>query len=165
LPTSTKTIRDLQREEKARQARTFLKANWHQLINPTGLHDLNEEDEATFGRDYAQFLQDERRRRDNFERNFAPDKQAPGFATPQATGAAQVIAVKSRVSKADLPRRRKLLDLAKTIRETSDRAIKGAALAEAKTSLGHGDWLGWLTKETSLSAKTAQRLMAEAKTV
>jgi hypothetical protein len=93
-----------------------------------------------------------------------PEKNTPDFSTPQAIATPQVVAKKRRVPKADLPKLRTLAALAKVISDTDDRAIKGTALIEAKATLdAHGGWLDWLAKETSLNAKTAQRLMAEAK--
>ena len=74
------------------------------------------------------------------------------------------MATKRRVSKTDLSKLRTLAALAKIISDTDDRAIKGTALIEAKATLdAHGGWLDWLSRETTLNVKTAQRLMAEAK--
>jgi hypothetical protein len=96
----------------------------------------------------------------------APDKDAPDYSAPKpATGFARTSIGKRRIARSELPKRRTLLELAKMIRETDDRAVKGAALIEAKSALDqHGGWLDWLAKETDLSAKTAQRLMGAAKT-
>jgi hypothetical protein len=89
-----------------------------------------------------------------------PDQGASDFSTPKANATPQVVAKKSRVSKADMTKQRALHDLAKTINETNDRPTKRAALIEAKATLDqHGGWLDWLSKHTTLSVRAAQRLM------
>ncbi len=133
---------DIKFEQRALNSRLEFKPR---LDQSDGLHDRNEHDEDD-DRNLKQYLEDESER-ESFEKYLAPDKGTPDFATPKAALAAQVVKVKRRVPKAELPKKRTLLELAKTIRETDDRATKGEALIEAKRTLDrHGEWLAWLAK-------------------
>jgi hypothetical protein len=82
---------DLKFEFRALKSREGFNPNW----NDIGGHELNEHDEADDW-DLKQFLEDEKRKREIFEKNFAPDKDAPGYETPKATAAAAVVSITRR---------------------------------------------------------------------
>jgi Protein of unknown function (DUF3102) len=159
------TFADLERLAEQRQKRVFREADFS--LNRTNIRSrfdwngadrnmalLNGQDP---GKAHQDMIQSEIK---DWGNASVPEKGAPNFSTPRATVTPQVVTKKSRMPKAAMAKMRSLLQLAKTIRETGDPAVKGAALIEAKATLDqHGGWLAWLAKETSLSAKTAQRLM------
>jgi hypothetical protein len=85
------TLHDIKLEVRALQSRESFNPNW----NDIGGHEINEHDEAD-DRDLKQFLEDEKRKRESFEKYLAPDKSEPAFTTPTATAAPQVVLVKRR---------------------------------------------------------------------
>jgi hypothetical protein len=155
-PKPTVTLHDLNLEVRALKSRDEHKPNWH---NPDGLHDRNEHDEND-DRDLREYLKDVERRNKSF---LAPEPDAPDFATPKATAAAQVVVVKRRVPKSDLPKRRTLLELAVAIRDAKDRKDQmeaGRLLNEAKALVDHGAWSEWLD-QIGLSDRTARHWMSQ----
>jgi hypothetical protein len=165
LPKSTITIQDLEREERARRARKFLKLNWHRNVNPDGLHDRNEHDEED-DRDLKQFLEDEKRKRESFDKYLAPEKDAPDFAAPKAATGFEVATIKRRIARSELPKRRTLLEIATAIRiaiAKGDKAGAGKLLIEAKErTLDHGEFTQWAERETDLTSRTCRNYMAMA---
>jgi hypothetical protein len=150
---------DIKFEQRALHSREDHKLNWQRKINPDGLHDRNEHDEAD-DRALREYLKDVERQNKSF---LAPEQDAPDFATPKAAVAAQVVMVRRRVSKADLPRKRTLLDLAAAIRDAKDRKDQieaGRLLNEAKPLVGHGGWSEWL-EQIGLSDRTARHWMTQ----
>jgi hypothetical protein len=76
----TVTLHDLNLEVRALQSRQSFSPNW----NDIGGHEINEHDEADGGRDLKQYLEDEKRKRESFEKYLAPEKGTPDFAAPKA---------------------------------------------------------------------------------
>jgi hypothetical protein len=168
FPKGSKTIQELLLEEKARQANVYIKAHWHVLINPDGLHDRNEN---TSDQDLNKFLDGEKRRRDNFERNFAPDKNMPDYATPTVGSAPIVEKTKRKLTLAEITSRKvevKQQDQATRLEEITAalagvRKPDGRLLKEAKAILeqqgvGFYKWIATV----GISETTARRQMKAA---
>jgi hypothetical protein len=84
---------DLQFELRALKSREEFKPNWN---NVGGLHDFNEHDEEDDSY-LRQFLEHEKRKRQIFEKHFAPDKATPDYTAPTPpVAAAKVVSITRR---------------------------------------------------------------------
>lgn len=156
-------MHDLNLEVRALNSRLEFKPNWN---NPDGLHDRNEHDEED-DRNLRQYLEDEKRKRESFERHLAPDKGTPDFATPKAATTFATTSIKRRVKKADIsPKARTLLTIETAIRAAQtkgDKAGVGKLLLEAKAStLDHGEFMKWAERATGLTSRSCRNYMVMA---
>jgi hypothetical protein len=154
---------DLKFEQRALKSREEFKPNW----NDIGGHEYNENDEADGGRELKQYVEDEKRKLEIFEKNFAPDKATPGFDTPKAVTGFVVTSKKCRVKKADIsPKARTLLTIETAIRAAQlkgDKAGIGKLLLEAKAStIDHGDFMQWAERATGLTSRSCRNYMTMA---
>jgi hypothetical protein len=95
-------------------------------------------------------------------KDFVPPEAGAPYATPGPATEFSVVSKKRRVSKADRPIKRRLLQLRGAIRDAvarKDRAGAGALLREAKDLLGHGPFIDWVEREIGISVRSAQRYM------
>jgi hypothetical protein len=155
-------LQDLKFELRALQSRQSFNPNW----NDIGDHEFNEHDEAD-DRDLKQFLEDEKRKRESFEKYLAPNKDTPDFNTPKAATAFTTTVINRRVKKADVtPKARTLLTIETAIRvaqSKGDKAGVGQLLLEAKAStIDHGDFMQWAERATGLTSRSCRNYMAMA---
>jgi hypothetical protein len=158
------TWADLERREEQRRKIAFREADI--LLNRTNIRSrldwkIGDHNEALInGQDPSKARQEMIRSEIKEWQDFTPpEKDTPDFTTPKPAVAAQVVTVQRRVSKADLPRKRMLLELAASIRDAKDPSEAGRLLNEAKTLVDHGAWSGWL-KQIGISDRTARHWMA-----
>jgi hypothetical protein len=85
-----------------------------------------------------------------------------GFSAPKPAEGFAVASKGSRLSKADLKKKRTLLAFAGAIRDAiarNDKRAAGEFLLEAKPIVGHGNFMEWAEKETGLTARTCRTYM------
>jgi hypothetical protein len=174
LPTPVMPIRDIGinpdhplAQERARQGRAFNEANQRLKTNLASLKDYDAE---KYRRDAfenglltpEQIWEAEREK----AKDFVPPKAGAPYATPRPATEVTVVSKKRRVSKADRPIRRRLLQLRGAIRDAvarKDKAGAGTLLREAKDLLGHGPFIDWVEREIGVSVRSAQRYLEAAK--
>jgi hypothetical protein len=155
------TLHDLNLEVRALKSRDEFNPNWNNI----GGHEYNEHDEKD-DRDLKQYLEDEKRIRENFEKYSAPEKGTPDFAAPKAATRFEVAKIGRRIARSELPKRRTLLEIATVIRVAiakGDKAAAGKLLIEAKEgTLDHGEFTQWAEHETGLTSRTCRNYMTMA---
>jgi hypothetical protein len=155
-----KPTTDIKFEVRALQSREGFNPNW----NDIGGHTIDEHDEATGGRDLKEYLEEEKRKRESFEKYLALDKAAPSYDTPKAATAFTTTVVTRRVKIS--PKARTLLTIETAIRAAQlkgDKAGIGKLLLEAKaSSLDHGEFMQWAERATGLTSRSCRNYMAMA---
>ena len=174
LPTPVTPIRDIGinpdhpfAKERARQGRAFHNANQQLRTNLASLKDYDSADYRWVALENGLLTPEEiwELEREKAKDYVPPEAGAP-YATPRPATEVTVVSKKGRVSKADRPIRRRLLQLRGAIRDAlarKDRAGAGTSLREAKDLLGHGPFIDWVEREIGISVRSAQRYMEVAK--
>jgi hypothetical protein len=170
LPTPVLPIRDVGinpdhplAQERARRGRAFHGADQQLRTNLASLKDYDSADYRYDALLNGKLMPEEIWENEREKaKDFVPPEAGAPYATPGPATEFSVVSKKRRVSKADRPIKRRLLQLRGAIRDAvarKDRAGAGALLREAKDLLGHGPFIDWVEREIGISVRSAQRYM------
>lgn len=165
-PTSGDVMARAKANEEARKRRVFWEAEQRLKTNLDTLYDHHNEADWAFDNGWETPEEIFRRERERLAESLPPEA-GPGYTTPQAP-AGNVIVKKHqrRVSRADVPVKRRLLELRNAIRDVidrDDRTAAGELLLQSKALRGHGAFAQWVETEIGITQRSAQRLMRQAK--